>query len=67
VLVGGGLLKLPGAPPLVEAALEKVPDAVPVPLRAEPVFGAVLLAFDAAGVGIDEQALLEQHPAALRS
>ena len=46
--------------------LAELPEADPVPLRAEPVFGAVLLALDLAGAGVDEDALLAQHPALLR-
>ena len=34
-------------------------------LQAEPVFGAVLLGFDAAGLEVDEVGLLEQHPSEL--
>jgi N-acetylglucosamine kinase-like BadF-type ATPase len=66
LLVGGGLLTLPGAERLTRAALAELSEADPVPMRAEPVFGAVLLALDQAGASVDEAALLAKHPALLR-
>jgi len=65
LLVGGGLLSLAGSERMTAAALAELPEAQPVPLRAEPVFGAVLLALDLAGATVDEEALLAQHPALL--
>jgi hypothetical protein len=36
-----------------------------VRLEAEPVLGALLLGFDAAGLEVDEVGLLERHPSKL--
>jgi N-acetylglucosamine kinase-like BadF-type ATPase len=65
LVLGGGLLPLPGSALLVDAALAELPDAEPVRLEAEPVIGALLLALDAAGSSVDEPAVLAQRPTAL--
>jgi hypothetical protein len=65
LLLGGGVLRQPGSDLLVAAALAEVPDADTVRMEAEPVLGALLLGFDAAGLTVDEVGLLERHPSEL--
>ena len=66
LLMGGGLLRQPGSDALVCAPRwRSSPDADAVRLEAEPVLGALLLGFDAAGLEVDEVGLLERHPSEL--
>jgi N-acetylglucosamine kinase-like BadF-type ATPase len=65
LLMGGGLLRQPGSERLVRTALAELPDADAVRLEAEPVLGALLLGFDAAGLEVDEGGLLARHPSEL--
>jgi N-acetylglucosamine kinase-like BadF-type ATPase len=65
LLLGGGLLRQPGSERFLRAALAELPDADAVRLEAEPVLGALLLGFDAAGLEVDEVGLLERHPSEL--
>jgi N-acetylglucosamine kinase-like BadF-type ATPase len=56
VVLGGGVFRHPSRL-LAEGVLARLPAGRPVEAPAEPVVGALLLAFDRAGVGVEEDAL----------
>jgi N-acetylglucosamine kinase-like BadF-type ATPase len=59
----GGVLRGVGAELLVAEITKRVPGGQPAPSAHEPVAGALLMAFDAAGVDVDEQRFRETFPA----
>ena len=59
LVLAGGLLRAAGSERLVEAALAELADARPTLLRAPPVLGAVLMAFDLAGVTVEEDVVAD--------
>ncbi len=62
VVLLGGVLRGTGAELLVREILTRLPGAVPTPTRFEPVAGALLMAYDAARIPIDEDRLHETFP-----
>jgi N-acetylglucosamine kinase-like BadF-type ATPase len=60
----GGVLRGDDADHLRSEIVSRVPEATPVPARFEPAAGALLMAFDAAGLRPDERLLRETFPAA---
>jgi N-acetylglucosamine kinase-like BadF-type ATPase len=58
----GGVLRGEGAGLLRDEIVARVPEGVPVEARFEPAAGALLAAFDAAGVEPDEERLRETFP-----
>ncbi len=64
LVLAGGVLRHEAAPIHIEAILAHVPLARPVRPAYEPAIGALLLAFDAAGLIPDERCLRASMPAA---
>jgi N-acetylglucosamine kinase-like BadF-type ATPase len=64
LVLTGGVLRNPAAGALAAAIAARVPAAVPVRPSWEPAVGALLLAFDAAGVRPDEALLRASLPGA---
>jgi N-acetylglucosamine kinase-like BadF-type ATPase len=60
----GGVLRGEGADLLRTEITTRIPDGVPAETRFEPAAGALLMAFDAAGVDADEDRLHETFPSA---
>jgi N-acetylglucosamine kinase-like BadF-type ATPase len=60
----GGVLRGEGADLLRAEITSRVPDGMPVQTRFEPAAGALLAAFDSAGVAADEERLHETFPGA---
>ena len=65
LLVGGGLLSLPGAERLARPRWPSCRRPTRCRCRRSRSRRAVLLALDLAGATVDEEALLAQHPALL--
>jgi hypothetical protein len=59
----GGVLRSAGAELLVAEITKRVPGGEPAPSAHEPVAGALLMAFDAAGVAVNEQNFADTFPA----
>jgi N-acetylglucosamine kinase-like BadF-type ATPase len=60
----GGVFRGVGAELLVPEIVGRLPGAVPAPIRFEPVAGALLMAYDAARIPVDESRLHQTFPQA---